>query len=113
MVVLCLISLFFSVSLPFCVCVFRRSCEHSTRFAYHGQGHAIDLVLVFGLVLAEGRMAFEQFVEHTAEAEPVGARIVSRSFRKYFGGHVAMCATVYSRHENNNNKNKISYKINS
>ena len=48
---------------------------------YHCQRHAIDFVLVLGLVLAERRVSFEQFVEHASEAEPIGARIVGRPFR--------------------------------
>lgn len=51
------------------------------KVTHHSQRHPVDLVLVFGLVLAEGRVSFEQFVQHASEAEPVGARVVGRPFR--------------------------------
>lgn len=61
---------------------------------YHSEGHPVDLVLVLGLVLAERRVALEQLVEHAAEAEPVGRRVVARALGQHFWSHVAVCASV-------------------
>lgn len=47
-------------------------------------------MFVFRLMLPERRMAFEQFVQHATEAEPIGAGIVGRAFRQYFGRHVTV-----------------------
>ena len=74
-------------------------------YTHHGQRHPVDFMLVFRLVLAEGRVAFEQFVEHTAEAEPVGTRVVGRSFRQHFGRHVSVRApAITQRKEKQINK---------
>ena len=43
-------------------------------------------------MLSEGAVAFEEFVEHATKAEPVGRRIVCRSFGKNLGCHVSMGA---------------------
>jgi hypothetical protein len=58
-------------------------------------------VLVLGLVLAKGRVALEQLVEHASEAEPVGAGIVGRTFRQDFGGHVAVSTSTRQSKKNN------------
>lgn len=53
-------------------------------------------MLVFRLVLAERRVAFEQFVQHASEAEPIGARVVRRALREHFRRHVAVRSTAES-----------------
>ena len=75
--------------------------DSSTYDIYHSQSHPVDLVLVFCLVLAEGRMAFEQFVQHTVEAEPVGARVVGRPFRQDFRRHVAVRTSAKKQNKQN------------
>lgn len=59
---------------------------------YHCQRHPVDLVFVFGFVLPKRRMTLQQFVQHAAQAEPVGRRIVRCALRQHFGRHIAMCA---------------------
>lgn len=59
-----------------------------TTTSYLRQRHLVDLVLIFGLVLAKGTVALEQFVQHTAEGEPVGRGIVRDAFGEHLGRHV-------------------------
>ncbi len=58
-------------------------------------------MLVFRLVLTERRMAFEQFVQHAAEAEPIGAGIVGRPLRQDFRRHVAVRTSGTEREKTN------------
>lgn len=47
------------------------------NYIYHCERHPIYFMLVLSLVLAEGRMPLEQFVQHAAETEPIGGGIVT------------------------------------
>lgn len=64
---------------------------------HHGEGHPVDLVLVFGLVLAERRVSLEQLVEHATEAEPVRRGVIGCALGQDLGGHVAMGASGMSK----------------
>lgn len=44
------------------------------------------------LVLPEGRVSLQQFVEHASEGEPIGRRIVGSALRQNLGRHVAVGA---------------------
>lgn len=61
---------------------------------YHCERHPVNLMFVFGFVLAEGRVALQQLVKHAAEAEPVGRRVVACAFGEHFRSHVAVGAPV-------------------
>ena len=58
----------------------------------HGERQAVDRVLVLGLVLPERAVALQQLVQHAAEAEPVGARVVRSALGQHLGRHVAVRA---------------------
>jgi len=60
------------------------------KFHLHRQRHAINLMLVLGLVLSERTVAFEEFVDHAAKAEPVSTRVVAGTFAQDFRCHVAV-----------------------
>lgn len=62
--------------------------------SYHGQSHAVNLVLILCLVLSEGTVTLEQLVEHAAKREPVCTRVVRCAFAQNFGRHIAMCASA-------------------
>lgn len=65
-------------------------------------------MLVLSLVLAEGRVALEQFVQHAAETEPIGRGVVAGAFGQHFWCHVAVGPTEnevdYCRVNINNRK---------
>ena len=77
----------------------------------HGEGHAVDLELVLGLVLAEGGVALEQLVEHAAEREPVGGGVVGDALGQHFRRHVAVRAAAARKQSHNNNNNNIKYEV--
>lgn len=49
-------------------------------------------MFVLGLVLPEGTVPLQQFVDHAAEAEPVSATVVAHALTKDLRRHVAVRA---------------------
>lgn len=47
-------------------------------------------MFILGLVLPERAMAFQQFVDHAAKTEPIGAAVIAHALTKNLRGHVTV-----------------------